>query len=416
MKSRNRIQPDMKTYSRPTHDGQFHHFRACGLCLAFGILSTAGASAQATVYNRSDSGTGLWWSDSPHPWWYGYTGNRPDIGGRNDVIYDHNNNLTSTVNGAFFNLRTLTLASTASSNRTFNSTDGGGISLSVGFTNNSAGIHQFNVPIGVDGTTVAFTNNGGAVSFTSNFYLNANTAAFSGAGNFTLSGPVSGSGGVLSKSGTGTLTLSNTTNGYTGATSVNSGKLIVTGAIIASSGVSVSAGATLAGESGDSGVSNGKVSAITLSGGVGTGGILAPGNGTAGDLGTLYGTSLAWNGATTTAFSQMKFDLGSGNASDKLVLSGAMTKGTGSIFEWDFGNTGVLNSTYTLVTAAGGFGSGGSLFSASNFTYKTGSLASGLTGSFSISGNNLTFTVVPEPTSALAGLLITAGLLRRRRA
>ena len=37
-------------------------------------------------------------------------------------------------------------------------------------------------------------------------------------------------------------------------------------------------------------------------------------------------------------------------------------------------------------------------------------------GSFTISGNNLQFTTVPEPTSALAGLLIGAGLLRRRRA
>jgi len=36
-------------------------------------------------------------------------------------------------------------------------------------------------------------------------------------------------------------------------------------------------------------------------------------------------------------------------------------------------------------------------------------------GSFTITGSTLTWTAVPEPTSALAGLLITAGLLRRRR-
>jgi hypothetical protein len=75
----------------------------------------------------------------------------------------------------------------------------------------------------------------------------------------------------------------------------------------------------------------------------------------------------------------------------------------------------VLNNTYTLVTASGGFGSGASLFDAADFTYKAGSLASGLTGSFSISGNNLTFTAVPEPTGVLAGLLVTCGWLRRRR-
>jgi hypothetical protein len=39
-------------------------------------------------------------------------------------------------------------------------------------------------------------------------------------------------------------------------------------------------------------------------------------------------------------------------------------------------------------------------------------------GHFSLSGNTLswsTFTAVPEPTSALSGLLIAAGLMRRRR-
>ena len=36
-------------------------------------------------------------------------------------------------------------------------------------------------------------------------------------------------------------------------------------------------------------------------------------------------------------------------------------------------------------------------------------------GYFSLSGTSLNWTAVPEPTSALAGLLLTAGILRRRR-
>ena len=36
-------------------------------------------------------------------------------------------------------------------------------------------------------------------------------------------------------------------------------------------------------------------------------------------------------------------------------------------------------------------------------------------GTFTISGTSLTYTAVPEPTTALAGLLLAAGLLRRRR-
>jgi len=36
-------------------------------------------------------------------------------------------------------------------------------------------------------------------------------------------------------------------------------------------------------------------------------------------------------------------------------------------------------------------------------------------GSFTIDGNSLTWTAVPEAGNALAGLLLVAGLLRRRR-
>jgi hypothetical protein len=36
-------------------------------------------------------------------------------------------------------------------------------------------------------------------------------------------------------------------------------------------------------------------------------------------------------------------------------------------------------------------------------------------GSFTFTGTTLTWNAVPEPTSALAGLLLAAGLLRRHR-
>ncbi|MEI6606294.1 MAG: hypothetical protein WCP35_13365, partial [Verrucomicrobiota bacterium] len=37
-------------------------------------------------------------------------------------------------------------------------------------------------------------------------------------------------------------------------------------------------------------------------------------------------------------------------------------------------------------------------------------------GYYTTSGNSLTWSAVPEPSSTLAGLLLAAGLLRRRRA
>ena len=183
------------------------------------------------MYSR-DGVSGLWW-DNAQPWYYETSNNnqiRPDldpVGTRNNVFIGHNSNTTMTVNGTWFALRTLTLQSSASSNRIFNTSDGGGISLSVGFTSDSAGSHTFNVPIGVDGSSVAFTTNSGSVSFTQNFYLNANTAVIGGAGNTSISGTISGSAGSnLIKDGSGTLTLTGTNTSFLGATTIKAGTVV----------------------------------------------------------------------------------------------------------------------------------------------------------------------------------------------
>jgi hypothetical protein len=301
---------------------------------------------------------------------------------------------------------------------------------------------------GLSGTSALSTNRGGLSFTTSNTAATTTTVQLVGSDNYTIdarirdssTAPFTGSSLLIQQTGSGTQTFAGAGTAATGGASWNStaalqvdnGKFIISGdkngagaMTVGTAGVNTStlivngtaAGATTVNANGTLGGS-GTVAGITLGGGASSGGILKITNDTNSNLVDLNASSLIWNGTTDSVFSQMKFDLSNSDAtSDQLLLSGAMTKGTGSIFDWDFGSTGVLGSTYTLVTATGGFGSGAAEFFASNFTYSN--LSSGLTGTFSISGSNLqftTFSAIPEPTSALAGLLIGAGLLRRRRA
>jgi hypothetical protein len=196
----------------------------------------------------------------------------------------------------------------------------------------------------------------------------------------------------ITKSEAGTWVLSGT-NSYTGATAVTVGTLLINGSNSAATGaISVSSGAILGGV--------GTVGSIITSAGA-----LSPGDGTTA-IGTLHGTGLTLNTGA-----DFKFDLGSSNSSDRIALTGAFTKGTGTSFNFNFNNTGVTNSTYTLAT----FNSLAGGLTAGNFTYS--GLTSGVTGTFGLTGSNLTFTTVPEPATwaLLAFSLTTVMVLRRRR-
>lgn len=380
--------------------------------------------AQQNVFSRDNSGTNLWWNDNSNnrPWSYSISGdqNRPDnFSTRHNVFIGHNANTTMSVNGAFFQLRTLTLENGASSNRTFNSVDGGGISLSVGFTNNSPGSHNFNVPIGVDASSVSFASNSGAVTFSNSFFLNSNTAVFSGSANTAVTGTMSGTGGSINKTGAGTLTLSGN-NSYTGTTTVGSGTLVINGnQALANGNVSVSAKLTGTGTIGG---------ATTIN----ASGTLAPTAQLSGNKLTIASTV---NFASNSIF---QWDMNAG-ASDpganalnsgtygQLSATGAAsgtsvfsivqgTNGYGGAF-WD------TNKSWNNIFAAAGLTSLNTLFttfSGSGLT-PTGSGATAIAtasgeGQFNFSGTTLQWTAIPEPSTSLVGLLIGAGLLRRRRA
>jgi autotransporter-associated beta strand protein len=114
------------------------------------------------------------------------------------------------------------------------------------------------------GVTIGSIEGSGFVSLgANNLSVGSNNLSTTFSGVAQDGGFSGGTGGSLTKIGTGTLTLSGA-NTYTGATAVNAGKLLVDGSIASSSGVAVAAGATLGG--------HGNVSAIS---GAGT---VAPGN------------------------------------------------------------------------------------------------------------------------------------------
>lgn len=287
--------------------------------------------------------------------------------------------------------------------------------------------------------TYVLTFGGSGMNVSNNISYNAavkNYVANTG-GNNTYSGVMSfagtGGGGLASTAGntlTVTQGIQNTGGGiyfggsaYLGTILLNASGSGTGGARIDGGKVVVGAGTTNATGSG----------AITLNGGTlaGTGtvgavvmnattlgttsfSVLAPGD--IGTAGTLTAASLTWNGTAATYTTSLTFDIGANQAgSDELILTGALTKGTAGTFLFNFNDISggaSAGQTYTLISA----GSIGGGFTASDFS------ASGLSGTFSIVGNSVDFTVaaVPEPSTylllgfGLGTIVLTSGRRGRR--
>lgn len=192
---------------------------------------------------------------------------------------------------------------------------------------------------------------------------NATDASFA----ISLSGVISGSGG-FTKTGAGSVTLDGAST-FTGATSVNAGALIVNGSIGTGATFTVAGDGTLAG--------TGTISrTVTLN----SGGQISPA--TSATAGTLTSNALTWNGG-----GRLSLDLGAINSSDKLVLTGAFTKGSAGTYEVAVNPIAgfAAGQTYTLATFAS------STFTASDFT--ASGLPAGMTATFLVSGNTLQLTI-----------------------
>jgi autotransporter-associated beta strand protein len=230
---------------------------------------------------------------------------------------------------------------------------------------------------------------------------------------------------AITKSGTGTWSLNNT-NTYTGPTNINGGKLLVNGTTSTTGVVTANNAGTILGGNGTIGgattMTLGTIhtagDAVTLANITGAGTIdqVDFTTGITYNQGSIFEWNLTGNTETGIGTRGINYDA--------VNTASLATTGTGAIFRvvlnagQDF-SEGFWNSDRTwsdiFENAAGTDLDIASIFGGGVEYYNASGAVSGVQGSFSFSGTELRWTAVPEPTSALAGLLLGAGLLRRRR-
>lgn len=284
--------------------------------------------------------------------------------------------------------------------------------------------------------TLRIGNNGttGSIQSSSPVSVASGAAlAFYRSDDLTFSNAVSGAGGLV-KQGGSTLTL-DTTQAYTGATSVSEGALVVNGSIVASSGVGVVSGATLGG--------SGAVSAITGAG------LVSPGN----SPGILTATSADLSSGLDFAFEftqagEPTWSSATASGNDLLRLTNLTTPivgtaGAGNVFNIYFATDGqtyrgglftdrtssfetlIANATfnYFVQSATGTVTFNGTSYNTlapADVTRSTVQVASAdFSGGTVSNGYTMEFVVVPEPqTIVLFGIgsaVIGWSLLNRRR-
>lgn len=246
------------------------------------------------------------------------------------------------------------------------------------------------------GTPVGDTAVADRVTLSGDFDLAAHRLFLRGRGTGTISGVISGSGGITKIDHPGTWILGGT-NLYTGDTLVNAGTLLVNGDNSGATGaVMVATGATLGG--------NGKIGGdTTVNGSLSTGALA-----TTGSIGTL---DFNGNDLTFGEGSLWLVDLVLGvSESSDAVLVNALTIGANSNLNLSLSGAFNGDESYTLAT----------------YTSLAGTFANYATsGVYTIGGNSffldygtnmITLTAVPEPgTLGLLGLALGGYAWRRRR-
>jgi outer membrane autotransporter protein len=211
-------------------------------------------------------------------------------------------------------------------------------------------------------STGALSGTGGAIN------LGAATLTTTTSSSTTYAGSISGAGGVLLQGG-GTLQLTGA-NAYTGGTTVNASTLVVNGSLAGS--VTLNNGGMLGG--------NGSIGTL-----VATNSTLSPGN----SIGMLnVNGSFVQNGGTYVV------EVNPQGQSDLIAASGTATINGGAVQVLAQSGTYARNTTYTIVTAAGGV-SGAYASVTSNFAF--------LVPSLTYNANNVFLTLSQSQSAFAAG-------------
>jgi fibronectin-binding autotransporter adhesin len=186
---------------------------------------TDGAGAWVTGTN--------WWNGTSNTTWTSGDDAVFGVGGTGGAV-----TLSATTSVASLTFNTFAGTYTLGTAGTTLTIGAGGLTM-----NSGSGIVSIISPM-VLGAAQSWTNNkAGTLTVSGNVGNGGNTLTVSGSGASTLSGTISGAGG-LTKSGTGTLTLSGS-NAYTGSTQINAGILSANNASALGSGTIGFGGGTL---------------------------------------------------------------------------------------------------------------------------------------------------------------------------